>query len=143
MEALKEKEQEIRQLKPPEPETQVHAVNLEETEEDISQNSSLEVLKGKVVAIIGGQRQRQATSKMYPCDIIVHPGEPLDPEFYQALKQADIIVVLTQFVSHACMWEAKAYALQEDKGIYFAKGLNLGKILYELSTRFDENRLFT
>jgi len=48
------------------------------------------------------------------------------------IKISLIIVVLTQFVSHVAMWEAKAYAIQNDIPIHFIKGLNIQKILYEI-----------
>jgi len=94
--------------------------------------SNLNELMGKTVVIIGGQRQEQAQQN-YVCNVLTHSGETLDPDFYQVLKQADIIVILTQFVSHLAMWKAKAYAIQNDIPIHFTKGLNIQKILYEIA----------
>jgi hypothetical protein len=94
----------------------------------------LHSLTGKNVAIIGGHRSEQAQQE-YPCTVLVHSGEALDPDFYQVLKQADVIVVLTQFIRHAAMWEAKAYALQHDTPIYFMKGLNIPNLLGAVSKK--------
>lgn len=54
------------------------------------------------------------------------------------IKISLIIVVLTQFVSHVAMWEAKAYAIQNDIPIHFTKGLNIQKILYEIAENYKE-----
>jgi hypothetical protein len=108
---------------------------LEETQ--ITETVNLNILEGKTVVIIGGQRQEQAQQN-YVCDVLTHSGETLDPKFYQVLKQSDIIVVLTQFISHLAMWEAKAYAIQNDIPIHFTKGLNIQKILYEIVKNYKE-----
>lgn len=83
------------------------------------------------MAIIGGRRQEQA-QKEYSCTVLTHSGEHLDPEYYHILKKADIIIVLTQFVSHMAMWETKAYALENDVPIYFLKGLNIPRLLADV-----------
>jgi len=127
---LKEKDKLIRELQPAQEEMIVP--ELEEAQID-TEPETLDILSGKTVAIIGGQRQEQA-QKEYPCNVIVHSGEALNPDFYYTLKQADIIIVLTQFVSHLAMWEAKAYALQNDVPIYFLKGLNIPRLLAEVAT---------
>lgn len=132
IEELKEKDREIQKLKPVE-RIERKSIVLEETEEETFEKSTLDKLKGKTVAIIGGQRQKQASAKEYPCTILTHPGEQLDPDFYDALKQADVIVLLTQFIPHVTMWKAKSYAIQEGKEIHFVKGLNLEKILLEIT----------
>ena len=126
---LKEKDKLIRELQPAQEEMIVP--ELEEAQID-TEPETLDILSGKTVAIIGGQRQEQA-QKEYPCKVIVHSGEALNPDFYYTLKQADIIIVLTQFVSHLAMWEAKAYALQNDVPIYFMKGLNIPRLLEEVA----------
>jgi hypothetical protein len=127
---LKEKEHLIRELRPVQQE-EIATPMLEETKDD-AEKGTLDVLAGKTVTIIGGHRQEQAQKK-YPCTVLTHSGEVLDPDFYHVLKQADIIIVLTQFISHLAMWEAKAYALQNDVPIYFLKGLNISKLLAEVA----------
>lgn len=127
---LKEKEKLIREFHD-EKEVITPTPELEETDK-VHEQDTIERLSGKTVAIIGGRRQEQA-QKEYPCMVLTHSGETLDPEYYQTLKQADIIIVLTQFISHLAMWEAKAYALKSDIPIFFMKGLNIPNLLAEVS----------
>ena len=126
---LKQKNQLLSELR----QEKVHSpVELSEQEDEST--DALERLQGKTVAIIGGWRQEQAQQE-YPCQVLVHPGDRLDVEFYRTLKQADVMIVLTQFISHMAMWEAKAYALQHDVPIYFVKGLNIPKLLLEVTRK--------
>ncbi|OOE05013.1 hypothetical protein BO219_06400 [Anoxybacillus kestanbolensis] len=129
---LKEKEHLLQELQPVQKEVAVTV--LEEETEDDTEKEVIDVLAGKTVAIIGGHRQEQAGRK-YPCTILTHTGEVLDPDFYRILKQADIIIILTQFISHLAMWEAKVYALQNDVPIYFMKGLNITRLLMEVARK--------
>ncbi|MEK4951899.1 DUF2325 domain-containing protein [Bacillus sp. FSL W8-1127] len=126
---LKEKDRLIHELQPAQEEIVVP--QLEETQGDVEQET-LDVLSEKTVAIIGGRRQEQA-KREYSCTILTHTGETFDPDFYQALKQADIIIVLTQFISHSAMWEAKAFAIENNVPIFFLKGVNIPKLLNEIS----------
>ncbi|MED0649934.1 DUF2325 domain-containing protein [Aeribacillus pallidus] len=128
---LKEKNRIINELRPKE-ENKEPAFLEEQTIEKAEDN--LSNLEGKTVVIIGGQRQEQA-KQQYVCNVLTHSGETLDPNFYQVLKQADIIVILTQFIPHLAMWEAKAFAIENDIPIYYTKGLNIQKILYELAEK--------
>ncbi|UOE78394.1 DUF2325 domain-containing protein [Parageobacillus thermoglucosidasius] len=132
---LKEKDKLVRELQPAQEEVSVP--ELEEAQVDAEQKI-LDTLVGKTVAIIGGRRQEQA-QKEYPCTVLAHSGEVLNPDFYYTLKQADIIIVLTQFVSHLAMWEAKAYALQNDVPIYFLKGLNIPRLLAEVAEQIERS----
>lgn len=91
------------------------------------------ILNGYTIGMIGGFRKVEEEAE-YPCRLLTHDGKTKDPTFFQLLKQSDVLVVLTQFVSHAAMWEAKAYAVMNDKPIYFAKGLNIEKILKEVAS---------
>lgn len=131
---LKEKEQLLSELQP-EKEHVATAQELEETPiEAEHEKDALDILSGKTIAIIGGRRQEQATQE-YPCNVITHTGEQLDPEFYQTLKQADIFIVLTQFISHLAMWETKAYAIENDVPIFFMKGVNIPRLLAEVAAK--------
>lgn len=108
-------------------------------EEDIpsekqEQSIDLSTLEGKTVGIIGGFRK---VHKEYLCTILLHTGETLNPDFYNLLNRSDILVVLTQFVSHAAMWEAKAFAITEDKPIFFEKAINLDRILENIVDSFS------
>lgn len=61
--------------------------------------------------------------------ILTHPGFESDPRFYEVLKQSDVIIVLTQFISHRLMWEAKAHAIDHDKTIIYRKEMNIERLL--------------
>ncbi|WP_172418953.1 DUF2325 domain-containing protein [Geobacillus subterraneus] len=131
--------EEIKRLRPQQEEEVVeqaeHLVE-EWTDDSPSQREEeealLNVLKGKVVGIIGGDRKAETTSS-YPCHVLFHHGRTRNPDFERVLKDSDILVVLTQFVSHITMWETKAYAFEHEKPIYFLKGLNLRKLLTEVA----------
>ena len=130
---LKEKQRIIEELQPKQKENE--DVFLEEDEiEGNNKNNNIEKLKGKTVFIVGGNRQKQA-NKEYPCKVITHEGSISDPDFYRMLRQADIIAVITQFVSHAVMWETRSYAIENDTPIYYVRGLNITKILSEISEK--------
>lgn len=111
---------------------QVEPIALEEerevsnTEEQDSWDPSC--LQGKTIGIIGGTRAR-AAAEADICCIMTHDGSKQDVDFLMLLKQSDIIVVLTRFVSHASMWEAKAYAIENDKPILFETAINIHRIL--------------
>lgn len=127
---LKEKERLLQELQPAPAET-LPATELEETQSE-TEPDIFDALSGKTIAIIGGRRQEQA-QKEYPCTVLTHSGEHLDQEYYRILKKADIIIMLTQFVSHLAMWETKAYALENDIPVFFMKGLNIPRLLAEVN----------
>ncbi|WP_188624607.1 DUF2325 domain-containing protein [Caldalkalibacillus thermarum] len=123
-------------------------VVLEETIDDKVQDETQDLIdetqdfiKGKTIAIIGGERREHAESKDYPCEVITHDGRKHNPEFYQTLQKADIIVVLTQYISHASMWEAKAHALENDKLIHFTKSINVERIIEEVNELCRESAM--
>ncbi|ASA26345.1 hypothetical protein B9T62_15510 [Paenibacillus donghaensis] len=121
---------ELRQLRPDEkpadagePPELREAIELGDTVDDLSK------LAGKTLAIIGGNRRR--SSGDYPCRILTHNADKLDPDFYASLDQADVIAVLTRFISHAAMWEAKAYAIDQGKYIFYPQETNVNRIVSE------------
>lgn len=104
------------------------------TEEQIEQETdSVEsILRGKHILILGGYRAKQYHEEN---DFIIHTHDArnLGPVFYESLKKADIIVVLTRFISHRAMWEAKEYAILEEKSIYYTSFINIPTILAEVA----------
>lgn len=128
---LSEKNKIIEELSPSQPDTP-EPVRLEEVAVDIQEELHTDHIRGKTIGIIGGKREGH-TSDTYVCDIITHSGQTSDPAFYQTLKEADYIVVLTRFISHEAMWEAKAYALSEDKPIFFTKHTSIPRIIEEVA----------
>jgi len=95
------------------------------------------VLKGKRILILGGYRSRQSKEeKAYT--ILTHDTRTIEPRFYELLKKADIIVVLTRFISHRAMWEAKEFAIIEQTPIYFTSFTNIPTILQEVVRKGSE-----
>lgn len=136
---------ELRELRPDEPTGTSEAALLDEVVLHEKSEVDTSILKGKAVAIIGGYRARDAAGN-YPCLILTHDGRKHDPMFYSVMQQADIIVLLTRFISHASMWEAKATALQDGKPIYFVQETNITRILnsvteHWLKARFGVNEI--
>ncbi|GAB7387382.1 hypothetical protein BSNK01_12180 [Bacillaceae bacterium] len=125
--ALQERLPEIEQPKP---------VLLEETAPKEKEEIDMSILENKTIGILGGHRQRQAQT--YPYNILTHPADRLDPDFYATITNSDIILVLTEHISHAAMWEAKELAIEQDKPIYFERGVNIGRLLENVAK--EENR---
>lgn len=92
------------------------------------------VYRGKKILILGGFRVK-SKSEESRFTVLFHDARLLDPAFYDMLNQADIIIVLTRFISHRAMWEAKEYAILEEKEIYFSSFTNIPTILYEVAEK--------
>lgn len=121
---------ELRRLRPDE--QPVEAENPPELKEVIGPSDiadDLSNLEGKTLAIVGGNRR--IVTNDYPCRILTHNADRLDPDFYAILDQADIIAVLTRFISHAAMWEAKAHAAEQGKYIFYPQETNVNRIVSE------------
>jgi hypothetical protein len=88
-------------------------------------------LKGKNILILGGYRNKQ-TIEEKGYTIYTHDTRTIDPAFYDLLKKTDIIVILTRFISHRATWEAKEFAILEQKPIYFSSFTNIPTILNEI-----------
>lgn len=117
-------------------EEEIEEVDL--TNEPVEQeaDSLEEILKGKNILILGGYRPKQdIEEKTYT--IFAHDARTIGPEFYEYLKKADIIVLLTRYISHRAMWEAKEYAILEQKSIYYTSFTNIPTILNEIVSRKD------
>ncbi|MGM0900367.1 MAG: hypothetical protein ACQEXB_04525 [Bacillota bacterium] len=90
------------------------------------------ILEGKTVGIIGGYRRKKLEENIDGCHIIKHSGEKMDAAFYGALKRSDVIVVISNFISHAAMWESKEWAIDVGKPIVFVTSLNTRQILVDV-----------
>ncbi|MGG4035043.1 DUF2325 domain-containing protein, partial [Paenibacillus cisolokensis] len=88
-------------------------------------------LSGLTVALIGG-RDGHAELDGYPCRVLRHGGRKFDPDYYATLAAADVIVVLTRFISHAAMWDARAYAVESGKPILYSEAINVARILGQI-----------
>ncbi|WP_028987585.1 DUF2325 domain-containing protein [Thermicanus aegyptius] len=114
-------------------EAQDAGIEIEQTEA-----IDLSALAGKIIGIIGGERGRQARELQYPFSILTHNGEENDEDFYRVLNESDILVILTRFVSHIAMWEAKAYAIGEGKPIFFERNINIPIILMNIAGKLRD-----
>ncbi|MFX3625133.1 MAG: DUF2325 domain-containing protein [Ectobacillus sp.] len=90
------------------------------------------MLKGKHILILGGYREKQVQQEQ-DYTISTHSARTIDPSFYDALKQADILVILTRYISHRAMWEAKEFAILEEKSVYYSTFTNVSAILDEVA----------
>lgn len=93
--------------------------------------ADLSILEGLQIGLIGGHRAKALTG-IYPCQIVTHEARQLDNKFYEVLA-SDVLVVLTRFVSHAAMWEAKGHAIANDKPIIYVRELNIDRILNQVA----------
>lgn len=126
---ITEMREELHRLRPVEED--VRLAVLEETlllgEDKGATDESLN-LADKIIGIIGGMRGEQAAS--YP-NVRTIPGEE-DPTFERFLGESDVLVILTQHVSHASMWAAKEHATIFEKPIVFTRHINIPVILREI-----------
>lgn len=90
-----------------------------------------ERLVGKTVGIIGGFSDEVRIRGQLICEVLTASGKVLD-EVKRLLTDSDIIVILTQHVSHGAMWFAKEFAVEHDKPIFFTRHENVRLILEEV-----------
>lgn len=90
------------------------------------------ILEGKTVGIIGGYRRKEQEEDIDGCHIMKHSGEKMDAAFYDLLKKSDVIAVITNYISHAAMWEAKEWAIDVGKPIVFVTSINIKQILSDV-----------
>ncbi|WP_227939054.1 DUF2325 domain-containing protein [Alkalihalobacillus deserti] len=101
-------------------------------DEDRDMNIDLSRLSGKTIGIIGGYRRKEMEENINGCQIIKHSGEKLDVAFHDTLKKCDVIAIITNYISHAAMWEAKEWAIDVGKPIVFVSSINNKQILSEV-----------
>ncbi|WP_240420341.1 hypothetical protein [Paenibacillus periandrae] len=86
-----------------------------------------EHLEGKTVAFFGGWRSE--LRKEFGCKVILHDGKRHDPEFFSALRSADVYIVWWEFISHDSMWEIKEWAADRGIKVFYLRGMNIEKAL--------------
>lgn len=84
-------------------------------------------ISDKVIGIIGGMRKRQSEHFQ---NVITTSGDE-EPDFEQILSKSDILVVLTQHVSHSTMWAAREFAIEYEKIILFSRHIHIPLIIKE------------
>ncbi len=119
------------------------AVLTEEPEVVEGDTESLSIdslLQEKNILILGGFRGKQVNeSQKY--SVNTHDTRTLDPAFYDLLKKADIVIILTRHISHRAMWEAKEQAILEGKPIYYTSFINIPTIIAEVVKDMDKRNI--
>lgn len=126
---VRELREEVERLAAMVPEEEIQPPEIEETRqltEIEDQPRDRSHLRGKTVAIFGRLGEIEEVDGIH---IIYHDGDQVDWPLSKVAKEADILVILTRFVSHGVMWRMKEYAIGQDKPIYFVRETNPEKIL--------------
>lgn len=120
----------VKSLRPKDQQIEPQPITLDEAQEaTLNENPwDHDYLQGKTVGIIGGIRAGSA-AETDMCKIITPDGRKQDVDFHALLSRSDLIVVLTRFISHSSMWEAKAYAVEHNKQIVLESAINIQGIL--------------
>ena len=85
--------------------------------------------------ILGGYRSKgHIEANGY--HVYTHEARNLDPQYYEYLNKADMIIILTRYISHHAMWEAKEYAILEQKSIFYSTFTNIPTILKEAASEY-------
>lgn len=123
---IRELRTEVKRLESLIPEQEVQPEETEEViEEAVEERVSLDILKGKTVAVFGWLGEAHDV----PCRVVWHDGDQVDQALERLALDADVYVVLTRFISHEAMWRLKELAIDMDKPILFSKGTNMDIIL--------------
>lgn len=61
--------------------------------------------------------------------LLYHDGDRIDLSMARVAREADILIILTRFVSHGVMWRLKEYAADEGKEIRFVRETGTQRIL--------------
>lgn len=131
---LRERVEELEQLIPQET-LQKEQVQTEESMVTIENNieeSNIDpatVLKGKTIGIFGFRGE--TVDKEYV--VKWNPGDHVDYDLESLAREANIIVVLTRFISHAAMWRLKELAIDYDVPIIFLKETGIKRIIDEVT----------
>lgn len=91
-------------------------------------------LCGKTVAVFG---RLDDTEEVEGVRLIFHDGDRVDWAMAKAAREADILVVLTRWVSHGVMWRLKEYAAEREKEVYFLRETGTQRILDWIATKGD------
>ncbi len=106
-------------------------VELEEESTRVAPNFAQ--LDGRTVGIFGDIQGYQNDEGGYPCKI--RSCESLkNPNAISVLRESDILVVLTQHISHSCMWSIKEFANQHDLPVIYSRHTNINIILNQVLT---------
>jgi len=96
----------------------------------------LATLKGKTIGIFG-DIQIVTEGLDLPCEI-KSADSVQDIEGLSVMNNSDVLVVLTQHISHNCMWTIKAYASAHGIPVLFSRHSNV-KIIIDQAARLMQN----
>lgn len=88
----------------------------------------LAALNGKVVGIFGDIQFADEQLEIYPFEIVTS-NTVQNVEGLSALNKSNVCIVLTQHISHACMWAIKEHAYAKSLPVLFSRHTNLRIIL--------------
>ena len=119
----------------PDAEESKESVQLTEKQNEQKNEKVEEILTGKNILILGGYRSKgHIEANGY--QVYTHEARNLDPHYYEYLNKADLIIILTRYISHHAMWEAKEYAILEQKSIFYSTFTNIPTILKEAASEY-------
>lgn len=119
----------------PDAEESKESVQLTEKKNEQKDENVEEILTGKNILILGGYRSKgHIETNGY--HVYTHEARNLDPQYYEYLNKADMIIILTRYISHHAMWEAKEYAILEQKSIFYSTFTNIPTILKEAAREY-------
>lgn len=96
----------------------------------------LAVLNGKIVGIFGDIQFSQEQLEAFPFSIIT-TSTVQNVEGVGVLNKSDVCVVLTQHISHPCMWAIKEHAYAKGIPVLFSRHTNLRIILNQAAQLFQ------
>ena len=111
------------------------SVQLTEKRNEQKNDKVEEILIGKNILILGGYRSKEHI-KENGYSVYTHEARSLDPHYYEYLDKADLIIILTRYISHHAMWDAKGNAILEQKPIFYSTFTNIPTILKEAASEY-------
>ena len=122
----------------PDAEESKESVQLTEKQNEQKNKNIEEILTGKNILIFSGYRSKgHIEANGY--HVYTHEAKKLDPQYYEYLNKADMIIILTRYISHHAMWEAKEYAILEQKSIFYSTFTNIPTIIKGSSKGIYQN----
>ncbi|MFN7252841.1 MAG: hypothetical protein ACK4M9_19030 [Anaerobacillus sp.] len=93
-------------------------------------------LSGKTVGIFGDIQGYETEEEVYPCKILSCESMK-NPNAVSILRESDFLVVLTQHISHSCMWSIKEFANEAELPVIYSRHTNVAIILKQILTMIN------
>lgn len=101
----------------------------EEKTQQKEQEPDLSHLQGKTVAVFG---RLGDVKEIEGIRILYHDGDRVNLDMARVAREADILIVLTRWVSHGVMWRLKEYSAEQGKEIRFVRETGIKRILEQI-----------